>query len=246
MLPAGHDATPRRTSHVSPMMLSQSEIPLIGNAAGGARSGYVTPGRVGFGPDAEELQERYLHGEDRDLPTRPEDALAGAGPDLADFMAHDPVAQVVAEAQARLPAAQQFKLEAILQERAKLLSRFFEQQLKKQYDTMKKEVSRLAKQHERDVHSLDERFKAKMGGLGKRFKALEAAEAKIHLVCLHTPRRHLCSPPGRWWRRACPAVCPFDPLFTSYLTVPWPHGRIALAPPLFPMTHCRLPVVHCP
>jgi len=172
-------------------------MPATGDAAGGARLGYAMPARVGIGPDAEDLQERYLHGENRDLPTRPEDALAGAGPNLVDFMSHDPVSQAVAEAQARLPAAQQFKLEAILHERAKLLSRFFEQQLKKQYDTMKREVSRLAKQHERDVHSLDERFKAKMGGLGKRFKALEAAEAKIHLVRLPPPRRPLCPPPCR-------------------------------------------------
>jgi hypothetical protein len=169
------------------MVIPESDLVATSDAAGRARSGYVAPGRVGAGPDAEDLQERYLHGEDRDLPTRPEDALAGTGINFADFMAHDPVSQAVAEAQARLPTAQQFKLEAILQERAKLLSRFFEQQLKKQYDMMKKEVARLAKQHERDVHSLDERFKAKMGGLGKRFKALEAAEAKIHLVCC--PRR---------------------------------------------------------
>lgn len=132
--------------------------------------------------DSEQLVNNFLGEDSPELHMKPEAAIAGVGPDLAAYMAHDPASQIVAEAQARLPAAQQYKLEQILQERAKLLSRFFEQQLKKQYDTMKKEVARLAKQHERDVRSLDERFKAKMAGLGKRFKALEASEAKIHLV----------------------------------------------------------------
>lgn len=116
---------------------------------------------MGAGLDSDDLAERFLSGPTGELASKPAAAVAAASPDLATFMAYDPSSVAIAEAQARLPVAQQYKLEAILQERAKLLSRFFEQQLKKQYDVMKKEVTRLARQHERDVRSLDERFKVR-------------------------------------------------------------------------------------
>ena len=43
-------------------------------------------------------------------------------------------------------------------------------------------MGKLAKQHQRDVSALDERFKQKMVALAARFKALEAEEAKTALV----------------------------------------------------------------
>ena len=43
-------------------------------------------------------------------------------------------------------------------------------------------MGKLAKQHQRDVSALDERFKQKMVALAARFKALEAEEAKTALI----------------------------------------------------------------
>ena len=85
-------------------------------------------------------------------------------------------------AAATLPTGQRHKLETLLQERAKLLNKFFEEQLRKQYEAMKREVGKLAKQHQKDVHSLDERFKGKMLALAQRFKALEAEEARTAMI----------------------------------------------------------------
>ena len=81
-----------------------------------------------------------------------------------------------------LPAGQRNQLDAMLEERTKLLNKLFEEQLKKQYDTMKKEAAKLAKRHQRDVAQLDDRLKQKMAGLATRFKQLEAEEAQMELV----------------------------------------------------------------
>ena len=73
-------------------------------------------------------------------------------------------------------------LETAVLERTRQLNRLFEDQVKKQYDVMKKEVRELAKAHQKDVQQLDERFKAKMAGLASRFKQLEAEEERVKLI----------------------------------------------------------------
>ena len=74
------------------------------------------------------------------------------------------------------------QLEAAVLERTKQLNRLFEDQVKKQYDAMRREVSKLAKAHQKDVQALDARFKSKMAGLASRFKQLEEEEAQVRLV----------------------------------------------------------------
>ena len=81
-----------------------------------------------------------------------------------------------------LGAGERSQLEAAIAERTKALNRTFEDQVKKQYELMRREVSKLAKQHQRDVHALDQRFRQKMAGLASRFQALEAEEARMAMV----------------------------------------------------------------
>lgn len=57
-------------------------------------------------------------------------------------------------------------------------------QVKKQYELMRREVTMLAKQHQRDVRALDHRFRQKVAGLAARFQALEEEEAKVEVRLL--------------------------------------------------------------
>ena len=84
--------------------------------------------------------------------------------------------------QQELKAGQQSAVEAAVLERTKQLNRLFEDQVKKQYDAMRKEVSKLGKAHQKDVQALDARFKAKMAGLASKFKQLEAEEQKVNAI----------------------------------------------------------------
>jgi len=84
--------------------------------------------------------------------------------------------------QNELPAGQRNQLEAAVLERTKQLNRLFEDQIKKQYEAMRREVSKLAKAHQKDVQALDQRFKAKIAGLASRFKQLEEEEEKMEMV----------------------------------------------------------------
>ena len=81
-----------------------------------------------------------------------------------------------------LPAGQRSGLEAAVLERTKQLNRLFEDQVKKQYEAMRREVTKLAKAHQKDVQALDTRFKSKMAGLASRFKQLEEEEAKVQMI----------------------------------------------------------------
>ena len=74
------------------------------------------------------------------------------------------------------------QLEAAVVERTRQLNRLLEDQVKKQYEVMKREVRELAKGHQRDVQQLEERFKSKMSGLASRFKQLEAEEERVKLI----------------------------------------------------------------
>ena len=81
-----------------------------------------------------------------------------------------------------LAQGQQLQLDAALEERTKLLNKLFEDQLKKQYETMRREASKLAKKHHKDVATLDDNFKERMTGLAGRFKQLDEEQAKHELV----------------------------------------------------------------
>ena len=80
------------------------------------------------------------------------------------------------------PAPRLNAYDAAVEEAKNQLNKLFEEQLRKQYDTMKREANKLAKRHQRDVANLDERFKHKMAGLGQRFKQLEVEEAQNEQV----------------------------------------------------------------
>lgn len=84
--------------------------------------------------------------------------------------------------QTELKAGQQSAVEAAVLERTKQLNRLFEDQVKKQYDAMRREVAKLGKAHQKDVQALDQRFKAKMAGLATKFKQLEAEEARMNVI----------------------------------------------------------------
>ena len=84
--------------------------------------------------------------------------------------------------QADLPGSQRSQLEAAVMERTKQLNRLFEDQVKKQYEAMRREVAKLAKAHQKDVQGLDARFKQKMSGMAARFKQLEEEEAKVRAI----------------------------------------------------------------
>ena len=84
--------------------------------------------------------------------------------------------------QTELKAGQQSAVEAAVLERTKQLNRLFEDQVKKQYDAMRREVAKLGKAHQKDVQALDQRFKAKMAGLATKFKQLEAEEARMEVI----------------------------------------------------------------
>ena len=62
------------------------------------------------------------------------------------------------------PAPRLNAYDAAVEEAKNQLNKLFEEQLRKQYDTMKREANKLAKRHQRDVANLDERFKHKMAG----------------------------------------------------------------------------------
>lgn len=81
-----------------------------------------------------------------------------------------------------LGGSQRSQVEAAVLERTRQLTRLFEDQVKKQYEVMKKEVAKLALAHQKDVQGLDERFKAKMAGLASRLAAIEAAEARMRAL----------------------------------------------------------------
>ena len=81
-----------------------------------------------------------------------------------------------------LAQGQQLQLDAALEERTKLLNKLFEDQLKKQYETMRREATKLAKKHHKDVATLDDKFKERMTGLADRFKQLDEEQAKHELV----------------------------------------------------------------
>ena len=106
---------------------------------------------------------------------------SGAAPPLPSFeqMAKK---EPLPPLQNEIPAGQRSQLEAAVLERTKQLNRLFEDQVKKQYDAMRREVSKLAKAHQKDVQALDARFKSKMAGLASRFKQLEEEEAQVRLV----------------------------------------------------------------
>ena len=100
----------------------------------------------------------------------PEAALtqpAGRFPKMPLGLSHEPEPQedsAYASSMASASPDPQRAFDAMLEERTKVLNELFEQQLKKQYETMKAEAAKLAKRHQRDVNQLDERFKQKMGG----------------------------------------------------------------------------------
>ena len=106
---------------------------------------------------------------------------SGAAPPLPSFeqMAKK---EPLPPLQNEIPAGQRSQLEAAVLERTKQLNRLFEDQVKKQYDAMRREVSKLAKAHQKDVQALDQRFKAKMAGLATKFKQLEAEEARMEVI----------------------------------------------------------------
>jgi hypothetical protein len=81
-----------------------------------------------------------------------------------------------------LTQGQQLQLDAALEERTQLLNKLFEDQLKKQYETMRREASKLAKKHHKDVATLDDKFKERMTGIAGRFKQLDEEQAKHELV----------------------------------------------------------------
>ena len=87
-------------------------------------------------------------------------SLNAAGLPLPKF--EPPLEKAMPPLQAELPKGQVSQLEAAVLERTKQLNRLFEDQVKKQYDAMRREVSKLAKAHQKDVMSLDQRFKMKM------------------------------------------------------------------------------------
>lgn len=83
---------------------------------------------------------------------------------------------------ADLGGTQKSQVEAAVVERTKQLNRLFEDQVKKQYEAMRREVTKLAKAHQKDVQGLDERFKQKIAGLSSRFKQLEEGEERVRTI----------------------------------------------------------------
>ena len=84
--------------------------------------------------------------------------------------------------QQEISTGQRSQLETAVLERTKQLNRLFEDQVKKQYEAMRREVGKLAKAHQKDVQALDARFKSKMAGLASRFKQLEEEEEKVRML----------------------------------------------------------------
>ncbi|KAL1528257.1 hypothetical protein AB1Y20_009615 [Prymnesium parvum] len=97
-------------------------------------------------------------------------ALGGDGRHLASQMA-DARAAADGAATPHLSGAEKSAVDLAIMERTKALNRLFEDQVKKQYEVMRREVTKLAKQHQRDVHSLEQRFRQKMAGIASRFQA---------------------------------------------------------------------------
>jgi len=125
----------------------QQAVRTKGGGVGGVRVAGAGPGAAPMSVGTMDDFDRFLAGDENQeavgLTTEELDAETQApARDVPERCVPRYTSLNTARAAQALPAGQRHKLDLILQERAKLLNRFFEEQLKKQYDAMKREVRR--------------------------------------------------------------------------------------------------------